>query len=455
MPDDDPPHSDDDGGRTIEAVPTPIILTTDDLLHLHLSGQHLEERYADHGEIGRGGSSSIRRVFDKTLLRETALKVLDPAIGFRPTRALSFLDEARLTGQLEHPSIVPVHELGIGQTGSHYFSMKLIEGETLEKAVTDAGEARLEPDSLRRFMRYFARTCEAIGFAHNRGVIHRDIKPENIMVGAFGQVYVMDWGIARILQSPRLANPDRRVVLPGGAARWRNESRGDIIGTPLYMAPEQANGLNDELDERTDIFALGATLYYILTGCPPYERGSAMRILVQANCGDITPPSQRVANGQVPLELDRIAMKAMAHNPEDRYQSCADLQQDIDAFIRGNWHLPQMKYVAGERIITQGEAGRDAYIIAEGTCTVIQAQDGAAQVLGELGPGDVFGELAIFSNAPRNASVEAKTDVTLLEVSAKILAGAVGMDSWVGPFIRALTDRYRDLDARVKELEKS
>lgn len=220
------------------------------------------------------------------------------------------------------------------------------------------------------------------------------------------------------------------------------------------MSPEQANGLTDELDERTDIFALGALLYYIMTARAPYEKGTAMKILVQANCGDIKPPSKVVSDLQVPRRLERIAMKAMAREPADRYQTCAELQADIEDFARSDWHLPIRDYPKGARVITQGETGDEAYIIVDGECTVYRAMGDSRIVLGTLGPGDVFGELAIFSHKPRNASVEACTDVALMVVSADTLNEALGMSSWVGSFVTALAERYRELDRKLQNIER-
>lgn len=154
----------------------------------------LSHRYVDLGQIGEGGMSTVRRIRDLSLMREVALKRLDPELNFEEDRVLRFLEEAQITGQLDHPNIVPIHELGEDEDGAFYFSMKLVEGRNLEEEIEDAGAERLAPERLVEFLEILVRVCEAVSFAHSRGVIHRYLKPANVMVGDYGQVYVMDWG---------------------------------------------------------------------------------------------------------------------------------------------------------------------------------------------------------------------------------------------------------------------
>ncbi len=406
------------------------------------------ERFDDLGEIGRGGMNVVRRVFDKYLLRDTALKVLDPAIGHGDYRARRFLEEARVTGQLEHPNIVPVHELGTDDAGVLYFSMKLVQGDTLEKQIADAGDRRLHPDSLAHFLHVLVKVCEAVSFAHSKGVVHRDLKPSNIMVGEFGQVYLMDWGIARIASEEipdgvRLHSPDAEPPPDDAPADT-------IVGTPRYMAPELAEGRHDLVDGQTDVFALGGTLYHVLTGRPPHNATSYYMVLVQATKADIPPPDTVVPSG-VPAGLSRIAMKALSRDKVDRYASVVDMQRDLESFLRGAWHLPIRSVHADTRIITQGDDGEEAYIIVSGTCAVVRYFDGTRRVVRELGPGEVFGELAILTDKPRSAHVDAITPVELMVVTRATLSEAIGLDSWVGRFVRALAERFRELDARVEK----
>ncbi len=410
------------------------------------------ERFTDMGEIGRGGMNSVRRVFDKFLLREAALKVLEPNIEPGDYRARRFLEEARVTGQLEHPNIVPIHELGTDDDGVLYFSMKLVQGQTLEQRIQSAGDRRLDAEVLADLLQVMIKVCEAVAYAHSKGVVHRDLKPANIMVGEFGQVYLMDWGIARVTGEAETSVRLSRANTPTPEDDGDAPPPDTIVGTPRYMAPEQAEGRHDLIDERTDVFALGATLYQILTGRPPYRATSYYMVLVEATKCEIAPPEQ-VAGGPVPQGLARIALKAMSRNHAERYQTVSEMQREIEAFARGSWHLPTRFYPAGTRIVAQDELREEAYILAEGRCEVLRYVDGQRIVVRELGPGEVFGELAILTRKPRNAHVDAITDCRLMVVTRDTLEEAIGLNSWVGRFVRALAERFRDLDGELQSLE--
>jgi len=439
----------DSGERRPPADPLePIRTTVDGELRPPPAGQScVTERFDDLGEIGRGGMNTVRRVFDKYLLRDTALKVLDPAISSADYRTWRFLEEARVTGQLEHPNIVPVHELGTDDEGVLYFSMKLVEGDTLEQQIAAAGVRRLEPDVLAHFLQVLVKVCEAVSFAHSKGVIHRDLKPSNIMVGEFGQVYLMDWGIARIDTGNV---PDGVQLHRENTDPPSDEAPTDtIVGTPRYMAPEQAEGRHDLIDQQTDVFALGGTLYHVLTGRPPHDATSYYMVLVQATKADVAPAD--TVDHAVPQGLSRIAAKALARDKAERYATVVEMQRDLEAFLRGAWHLPTRRVHAGERIINQGDEGHEAFIIRSGTCAVVRYLDGTRRVVRELGPGEVFGELAILTQKPRSAHVDAVTEVELMVVTRDTLSEAIGLDSWVGRFVKALAERFRELDARVEK----
>jgi hypothetical protein len=409
----------------------------------------VEEKYEDRGEVGHGGMGTVHRVFDLHLRRESALKLLKPEVGFKHREIQRFVDEAQITGQLDHPNIVPIHELGQDVSGAHYFTMKLVQGENLERAIAIAGEERLEPETLAELLKIFVKVCEAVAFAHSRGVIHRDLKPANIMVGEFGQVYVMDWGIARIL-AKSLEQP-KRVQLGRTEGAGDLDTPGTIVGTPRYMAPEQVQGLHDVTDERADIFALGGTLYHILTGHAPYIEQNYFSLLVQVQTCEIQPPQEIPGCEKVPPELVRITLKAMSRKPEDRYSTVGELQRDVERFMRGVWYLPTVAFPAGAKIITEGDEGDAAYIITEGRCRVYKQGPGQAIELRSLGPGEVFGEAAIFSPGRRSATVEAIDDVKVTMVTSEVLTQGLGLNSWMGAFVRALADRFREVDQRLHQ----
>jgi CRP-like cAMP-binding protein len=373
--------------------------------------------------------------------------VMSPEFASNGPEAMRFIEEAHITGQLEHPYIVPVYEFGTDQHGARFLAMRLVQGKTLEETINGASADRLSPERLGDLLQILVKICDAVSFAHSRGVIHRDLKPSNVMISDFGQVYVMDWGVAR--SAPKSSEPgstEREEPLS-------SDPPGALIGTPSYMAPEQLRGDNDQVDERTDVFALGATLYQILTGQPPRLPNSVHAVVRNRTPGPIPAPEEIVKDGVVPAELSRIAQKAMSADAADRYASVNSFRSDVERFLRGAWHLPRVRFAPGAVIVKEGEPGETAYIITEGQCHAYRDEDGAETVLRAMGPGDVFGETAVLSRKPRTASVKAVTEVELMVVTSELLASALGLNQWMGAFVRALADRFREVDERLHQAE--
>ncbi len=250
-------------------------------------------RYRPLGRLGRGGMGTVHRVEDTALGREVALKVLTlPDAG--GDLAARLVAEARLLARLEHPNIVPVHDLGMLPDGSVFYVMKYVRGERLDQW-SRKGATRPE------ILRLFLKICEAVAFAHARGIVHRDLKPENVMVGPFGEALVMDWGVAKILASRQEDQPT-----PGGSGGSlpAGTAHGTVLGTPAYMAPEQARGEVHRIDERTDVHALGAILYFLLSGSPPVPAAGREEALRQAREGKRRP--LREIEPRVPRDLEAI-----------------------------------------------------------------------------------------------------------------------------------------------------
>jgi serine/threonine-protein kinase len=405
------------------------------------------DRFVAREWLGEGGMGTVIRAFDKDLERDVAIKVQGPRAAGSVTALERFSEEARITGQLEHPFIVPVYEFGTDQQGARFLCMKLVEGSTLEETLRDDGLARLKPARLTDLLQIFVKVCDAVSFAHSRGVTHRDLKPSNVMTGKFGQVYVMDWGLAQA----RGPAPAGSI---SGTGKLPEELPGTLVGTPCYMAPEQLLGQHDRIDERTDVFLLGALLYEVLTGRPPRTLDEVQAIVAGKIGSSIVHPDQIVEGASVPAELSRIALKAMAPASEDRYASVNDLKSDIERFQRGAWHLPNQRFAKGSLIVAEGELGDTAYIIAEGRCSVFRNGSDGEVVLRELGPGEVFGETAVFSNKPRTAGVRAMTDVVVLGVTTEVLSNALGLNQWMGSFVRALAERFREVDERLRRYDE-
>ena len=395
-------------------------------------------RLADRGEIARGGQGVIRRVFDRRLERHVALKILDPSLTEHVGAIDRFIDEARITGQLDHPNIVPIYDYADEGSPTPEFTMKLVEGETLGARLKRLkGRADLD---LAWLLEVYLKVCDAVAFAHSRGVIHRDLKPSNIMIGEFGQVYVMDWGCALVVASH--ANlPDE--VKP----RKSSDNNGTVIGTPAFMSPEQAHGRIAEMDERTDVFGLGAVLYTLLTGTPPYGFDDK-DALEQARACAPAPPHEVSLGRTPPAALAQIAMKAMSKERADRYPSVSALRAEIERFLHRGAFFTARPFPAGTLIVQEGDLADEAYVIISGTCEAFREERGRKVSLRTLGAGDVFGEAALFASEPRNASVLAVEDVRAVVVTREVLQQELGPDSWIGTFIRALAMRYRDLESR-------
>ena len=249
-----------------------------------------EDRYELLTTLGRGGMGTVYLARDAALDREVALKVLD---SIDPMIAARLAQEARILGRLEHPGIVPVHDFGRLADGRLFYAMKRVRGERLDRWIGNV--------DLHTRLGVFLRICEAVSFAHAHQVIHRDLKPENVMIGEFGEVLVLDWGIARVLNR---ADDSLSAATPTPIKPTINTAHGTVVGTPAYMSPEQARGDVATIDQRTDIYALGALLSTLTAGA---DSGA----------------------------LDAIATKARADLPDDRYQTAQDLAADVSRFVAG------------------------------------------------------------------------------------------------------------------------
>jgi serine/threonine-protein kinase len=391
-------------------------------------------------ELGRGGMGRIHPATDRNLLRHVALKRLDKELSRVPMYRDGFIAEAQMTGQLEHPNIVPVHELALSDDGVPYFTMKLVQGINFDAWLRDPEHKLGSTERLQEGLEIFLKVCDAVAYAHHRGVIHRDLKPENIMVAGFGQVYLMDWGLAKLTKTR-----------PASGARAQMEAPGPV-GTPTFMAPEQARGNPEEMDERSDVFGLGAILYEIVSGKMPY--GQSMNVdyvLARAAAGKVVPIDEATMGIGVSKRIRSIVQKAVAADPNDRYQSVVELQDAVRGFLRGGLHLPRKTFAPGEVIIHEGEVGDAAYMIVSGSCRAFRAVDGGQETLGTMKAGDVFGEMALLLAEPRAASVQAVDQVTVLVLDQQTMTQGLGFDGWTGALVRALAQRFRTLEKQVRD----
>jgi Flp pilus assembly protein TadD len=298
-------------------------------------------RFRVAGEIARGGMGAVLKAYDPELDREVAIKVLLAGLTIHPTAARRFLDEARIAGRLQHPGLVPVHDLGELPDGRPFFAMKLVEGRTLSALLHD----RPDPAHDRpRFVAIFEQVCQAVAYAHSRGVIHRDLKPQNIMVGTFGEVQVMDWGLAKVLSDePAGTDSTPLLIQPTGSGNGNTThdhfsagtdtdrtAPGSVLGTPAYMPPEQARG--SDVDRRADVFALGGILSVILTGSPPYTGPNAGAVYTRALEANLDETFARLDACGAEMELVALCQRCLSADIAQRPVDAAEVAAAVSGF---------------------------------------------------------------------------------------------------------------------------
>ena len=295
-----------------------------------------EQRYEERGLLGRGGMGEVSRVYDKRLGRVVAMKGLTPEAANRGDWYKRFLREAKLTAQLQHPGIIPVHDLLQGDFGAR-FTMKEVAGRTFGDVLKELHEASSpgawaqtsDGWTFERVFDAFGRVCEAVAYAHNCGVIHRDLKPDNIMLGGFGETLVLDWGLARRFEE----REDELTPITSDGDGVRTVA-GGLMGTPQYMSPEQAQGCGELIDPRSDVWSLGVILYELLMGVTPMHNSDAQGAI--ENLRSNADIQIRTRPPRVPPELMAIVKRALSKNRDQRYADAGALGAEVRAWLDGN-----------------------------------------------------------------------------------------------------------------------
>jgi tRNA A-37 threonylcarbamoyl transferase component Bud32 len=346
-------------------------------------------RYTLNRLHGQGGNGQVWLAFDTTLGREVALKTLRAEAAGNPAIYARFLQEARVTGRLEHPGVVPVYELATQSPDQPpFFTMRFLRGRTLSDAVRLFHERRragqAEPLELHRLLSGFVAVCNTVAYAHARGVIHRDLKGQNIVLGDYGEAMVLDWGEAKVVGGAVADVPDAApapVSLLGTSVA--HTVQGEVIGTPAYMSPEQARGRTDRVDARTDVYGLGAVLYELLTGRPPFLAADVKEVLRRVVEEAPEPPRQHVAD--TPPALEAVCLKALAKEPGARYPTAAELGADVQRWLadeavsvyRDPWTVQAGRWLKRHRIgVTGFVAGTVAFVCLAAATLLLSAANG-------------------------------------------------------------------------------
>lgn len=396
-----------------------------------------------------GGLGRIFVAQDQELNREVALKEIKPQQAQHPEACRRFLTEAQVTGQLEHPNIVPVYELSRRpDNGVPFYTMRLVRGQTLRAAIADYQRRRQEkqasPLELPKLLGAFVSICQAVAFAHARGVLHRDLKPDNVLLGSFGEVVVLDWGLAKMVDRSEADAEKTPQVEISDEARPEATAAGRVLGTPAYMSPEQAAGRLDLMDARTDVYGLGAILFEVLTGKLPHEGRNTAEVLLRT----VTEPTPRAraVDPAVSPALEAVCAKAMAKERNDRYARATELADDVQRYLadepvsayRESWSQRLARWLRRHRAWTLAAAG---VLLA-----VIVTTSIASVVLARLAEQERESRIAAERLRAEALRVAAK-------FAARTIAGEIDLRWWILE-AEADDDELRKLLALLQETDR-
>ncbi|MHC4955759.1 MAG: protein kinase domain-containing protein [Planctomycetota bacterium] len=407
-----------------------------------------QEKFLVEMPIGSGGMGEVFLVTDQDLRRQVAMKVLRKDIGEGREQRLHFIAEAQATSQLEHPGIPPVHDMGLTKEGQLYFTMKLVQGRTLREVLHDLALKRKEVAreyNLHKLVTILERCCEPLHFSHEKGVIHRDLKPENIMLGDYGEVHVMDWGLARIQGTTDEFESFETVETARTEAGFET-AHGAVKGTLPYMSPEQLRGV--EFDRRTDVYALGCLLYEVLTLHPAFDPRDG-GLISKKQVGDVADVRSRNPRRKIPQPLAVVCEKAMATDPINRYGTAEEMATALRRWLDGRAEKDR-KHEEAERFAAAGKQASDRYLSLRGKITT--AERTAEAEANRYKPSQPVKEKRPLIDA-RARVEQLKIELALaFAESQKLLDAALLQDpdnrTALAELVRVWTDRLEDAERR-------
>ena len=416
--------------------------------------REVSKRFSTQDTVGKGGMGIIRAVVDNNLHRTLAMKILSTKFLGDENIANAFIEEARITAQLQHPNIIPVHDIGNSkEDGSYFYTMKLVDGESLQDVIDQLKAGN--PDYIREYNLYtlldiFRKVCDAVAYAHAKGVIHRDIKPGNIMVGPYGEVLLLDWGLAKYSNQKEERSSTKDLIEAQDLESPLMTMDGIIKGSLAYLSPEQANGDIKEIDTQTDIFLLGATLYHMLTLQPPYTSKNMVQIITMAENGTFTHPNESEHGARIPEAIVNLILKSMAVDKSVRFKTVIELTSKITDYLEARNVSDLRVYAKNNFLIKDNELGDDTFIIISGKVEISRVIDGKETIIETLEKGAVFGELAALTHNLRTATARALEKTEVMVISKTLMFDEIRkLPPWLEKIVFSLAGKVNSMNDRI------
>jgi len=401
--------------------------------------------------LGEGAIGIVDRVFDARIGRVVARKTLRPELLADADVVRTFVNEAKILGQLDHGSVIPIFDTYVNDEGAPAYTMREVSGRSLAREIEmdrETGEATPQP--LHRTLRIITQLTAAMAHAHDRGVIHLDLKPENIIVLEHDRLVLVDWGAARLFEPER--SRSRLDEAPELAQFIRVQEDDELlVGTPRYMSPEQTVARRSELGPASDIFSLGVIFYQLLTGRLPFRSVDLEDVMREIR--EMAPPTPRELDRGVHRRLSEIVMRMLEKQEWDRYASLEDVLRDLEEFRSSAAEFPLREFEAGETLFSEGEEGDYAGVLESGEVEIWTEVDGERRVLGRALQGEAIGELALLRESTRSASATALVPTRLRVISGTALMSEVKkLSPWILAILSGVVERFIDRSDRLVEL---